>query len=120
MELEQFARSFKPFGPFEATFQAPSIIIAFASYLAVGAAFDPYRPCIAIMVIRATQAILGPFAWEGVIARANTTVVASIAEIAQGSSWPNGNPEPASQALNSASFVVKSRSSLQVLMEATS
>ena len=91
-----------------------------ASYLVASVAVDPFRPCIATEVIRARLANLKPFAWERVIARANTTVVASIAGTAQGSSWPNGNPEPASQVLNSSSFAVKSRSSLQVLMEATS
>ena len=60
-----------------------------ASYLAASAVIGPLRPCIG--VIRATQANPKPFAWEQVIARANTTVVASIAGTAQGSSWPNGN-----------------------------
>ena len=58
-----------------------------ASYLVASAAVDPFRPCIATAVSRARLANLEPFAWEGVIARANTTAVASIAGTAPGSSW---------------------------------
>ena len=67
--------------PFEATFQVPSIVIAKASYLAA------IRPCTEdFRVIQALQAIQEPFAWVHLIALANTTVVASTARIAQGSS----------------------------------
>ena len=55
----------------------------------------------AVEVIQAVQASLGPFPWEQVAARANTTVV-SIARTAQGSSCRAFSPvAPSSPVLDS-------------------
>ena len=62
-------------------------MIAKAPCLAASAAIDSLRPCTEdFRVIQALQAIQEPFAWVHLIARANTTVAASIAGTAQGSS----------------------------------